>query len=57
MGDTVHAPEHTKEIHLQRLNCICRICGERTRKTSDVNESVVCVNYAAAIASTVRHLC
>ena len=38
--ETDQSGQHTKEVHLDRLHALCRVCGERSRKRqSDTKHS------------------
>ena len=39
--ETDQSGQHTKEVHLDRLHALCRVCGERSRKRqSDTKHSL-----------------
>ena len=40
---------HTKMLHLEKLNSMCRICGGRSKKRYDIKAAYVCHNYKELI--------
>ena len=40
---------HTQELHMQRLNSICRVCGDRSKRKYEKKKGSLCANYAEEI--------
>ena len=41
---------HTDLLHCERLNSPCRICGERSKRCSDLKPVKLCRNYVSELA-------
>ena len=46
---TMAGTVHTQELHMQRLNSICRVCGDRSKRKYEKKKGSLCANYAEEI--------
>ena len=40
---------HTAVLHVKRLNCLCRICGSRSKKFCSDRKALLCAPHTDAI--------
>lgn len=43
--------DHSEELHLQRLNALCRLCGRRSNKAFDDRKIILCKTYATELSA------
>ena len=43
--------DHSEELHLQRLNALCRLCGRKSNKAFDDREIILCKTYATELSA------
>ena len=43
--------DHSEELHLQRLNALCRLCGRRSNKGFDDRKIILCKTYATELSA------
>ena len=41
--------DHSEELHLQRLNALCRLCGRKSDKAFDAQKIILCKTYATEL--------
>ena len=41
---------HSEELHLQRLNALCRLCGRNSNKVFDDRKIILCKTYATELS-------
>ena len=49
LHSTMTVPAHSEAVHTEKLNSLCRICGERSKKTRECRNAKLCRNYVAEI--------
>ena len=42
---------HSEELHLQRLNALCRLCGRNSNKAFDDQKIILCKTYATELSA------
>ena len=43
--------DHSEELHLQRLNALCRFCGRRSNGAFDDLKIILCKTYATELSA------
>ena len=47
----MNGTDHSEELHLQRLNALCRLCGRKSNKAFDDREIILCKTYATELSA------
>ena len=47
----MNGTDHSEELHLQRLNALCRLCGRKSDKAFDDRKIILCKTYATELSA------